>query len=299
MQILVYFRRDSRCIAITWQPLVGTGGLNYLLAASHLKDEPDWILSSFSNAVLCWYGVEADDHAVGLLFHLEGVSLPDENGVFLYDPFSSVCSVLLISPGLYWNGISRSTWLTGLRGAIPLRYNLAMSREGQMFIQTISSVVKPQPTTLLFWKGVDVFILSDTAKTQIEVVSLPFAAVSCDPLGETLCQRNCKCNCYVITVFIKYEHNMTEFILKSLTSQCRRHAPCAGSRLANRRLLLQNWSLANIPVFVLGREAWTELYGKRRSIGLKKSHWLRMFSHDVMIHLYWQSHLHWHGAFQV
>lgn len=175
----------------------------------------------------------------------------------------------LFTPGLYGNGTGRSTWLTGLRWAIPLCYNLTMSRKGQTFIQTIFSGFKPKPTTLLFWKGLDVFILSDTAKQQIEVVSLPFSAVSCDPAGDPLCQC---------------EHNMTEFIFKSLTSQCHRHAPCcAGSHCWNRRCLLQNWSLANIPVFVLGREAWTKLYGKCSFTGFKKSHWLGMFSHDVMI----------------
>ena len=102
---------------------------------------------------------------------------------------------------------------------------------------------------------------------------------------ETLCQCNCKCNCYVITVFIKYEHNMAEFILKSLTSQCHGHAPCcAGSNCSNRRCLLQSLSLANIPVFVLGREAWPKLYGKCSFIGFKKSQRLGMFSHDIMIY---------------
>lgn len=105
MQIAVSFRSDSHCIAITWQPLVGTGGMKQLLAASHLKEDPDCICSSFSNAVLWWYGVEPVDHAIGLLFHLEGVSLPDENGVFLCDPFSRVFSVWLIYSWfvLEWN----------------------------------------------------------------------------------------------------------------------------------------------------------------------------------------------------
>jgi len=96
IQVLVSFRSDSHCIAITWQSLVGMGGMKYLLDASHLKDNSDCMHSSFSKAVLCWYGVEAVDHAVELLFHVEGVSLLDKNGVFLCDPFSSVCSVLLI-----------------------------------------------------------------------------------------------------------------------------------------------------------------------------------------------------------
>lgn len=43
-----------------------------------------------------------------------------------------------------------------------------------MFIQTISSGFKSNPTTLLFWKGLDVFIMWDTAERQIEAVSLTF-----------------------------------------------------------------------------------------------------------------------------
>lgn len=41
-----------------------------------------------------------------------------------------------------------------------------------MFIQTILSSFKPKPTTRLFWKGLDVFMLSDTAEKHIEVVCL-------------------------------------------------------------------------------------------------------------------------------
>lgn len=41
-----------------------------------------------------------------------------------------------------------------------------------MFIQTILSNFKPKPTTHLFWKGLDVFMLSDTAEKHIEVVCL-------------------------------------------------------------------------------------------------------------------------------
>ena len=111
------------------------------------------------------------------------------------------------------------------------------------------------------------FILSDTAKKQIEVVSLPFSAASCDPPGEILCQCNCAS---VITVSIKYECNMMEFMLKSLTSRCHRCTPCAGSHCSNRSCLLQKRSLVNIPGFVLGREAWTKLCGKCSFIWFKK-----------------------------
>lgn len=167
----------------------------------------------------------------------------------------------LFTPGLYWYGMGRSIGSTGLRWAIFLCYNFSTSREDQMFIQAISSGFKSNPTTLLFWKGLDAFTMSDTAEKQMEVVSLPFPTVSCDLPGMTLWQCDCKCNWYVNTVFFRYEHNMMEFIFKSLTSQCHRCAPCAASHYSNRRCLLQNWTLTNIPVFILGTEAWIKLYG--------------------------------------
>lgn len=51
MQILESFRNDSPCFASTWQPLVGSGGMKWLLAAFHLKKDHDCIHGFFSNAL--------------------------------------------------------------------------------------------------------------------------------------------------------------------------------------------------------------------------------------------------------
>lgn len=114
-------------------------------------------------------------------------------------------------------------------------------------------------------------LFTDTAEKQIKVLSLHFPTYGCDPAGDTLCQCDCECSWNVNTVLFKCEHNMMEFIFKSLTSQCHRFAPCcAGLHYSKRRCLLQNFCLmANTPVFILGREGWTKLYGSAILLGLK------------------------------
>lgn len=181
---------------------------------------------------------------------------------------------------------------TGLRWVISLYCNFATFREDQMFIQTISC--RFNTPFVLKWTRC-VHNVRYSRKNRLRWFPCLFQHLVVI-LQVILYVSVTECNWYVNIVFFKYEHNMAEFILKSLPSRCHRCAPCcAGSGYSNRGCLLQSWTLTtNTPVFILSREAWTKLYGY-----LKKSHWLGTLSYDIMVHLYWQSHLHWHQIFQV
>lgn len=132
-----------------------------LVTATHLKENPNYIHSSFSPSR--WN---------------KSPTPPQKDGVCLHDPFPLLCLVLPIQSwfALEWTG--RSTWSAGLRWVISLLHDFATLREDKMFIQTITHGFKSYPMTFIFfWKGLDVFTMSDTAEEQIKVIFLAFSNI--------------------------------------------------------------------------------------------------------------------------